>query len=299
MIYSFGLFQFNPESGELLRGGRPVPIEPQPAKALALLVTRAGEIVSREELSAHVWGATQVDFNRGLAYCVGQIRSALGDDADNPRFVQTVPKRGFRFVAPVQSNAGAGVIAAATSSGVAETSNRAFSFTKSRVLRVALPALVIAAIGAWSVRSWTHASKPVIAVSVFDNETGDEKYDREVAAMSDTVVDRLTQLGPDRVGVIGNASVLRMPRAKRDLDAIADATQASHVILAQLQKKDAQVSLLMHLIRLEDGTHLWTRRLVHRPSSMGHRQAPSLHGLDEDAARNAEQAVRQFAIREH
>ena len=87
---------------ELTREGRVVKLEPQPARALALLLSRAGEVVTRDELRAAIWGGhTHVDYDRGLAYCASQIRTALGDSGENPRFLQTLPKRGFRFVAPV------------------------------------------------------------------------------------------------------------------------------------------------------------------------------------------------------
>src|SRR5947199_10021317 len=105
MVYRFGIFTFDDRTTLLTRTGRPVALEPQPARALALLVARAGELVTREELRAHIWsGDTHVDFDRGLAYCIGQLRSALGDTADNPRFVQTLPRRGFRFIAPVHTD---------------------------------------------------------------------------------------------------------------------------------------------------------------------------------------------------
>src|SRR5947199_5991907 len=102
MIFRFGAFEFDDRAGILKRRDRLVALEPQPARALALLLSRAGEVVTREELRAHLWGGdTHVDFDRGLAYCVGQLRTALGDSADNPRFIQTLPKRGFSFIAPV------------------------------------------------------------------------------------------------------------------------------------------------------------------------------------------------------
>ena len=101
MIYRFGVFEFDGETKELRKNGRAAALEPQPAKALALLLSRAGDVVTREELRDAVWGKdTHVDFDRGLAYCVSQIRTALGDSGDNPRFVQTIPKRGFKFIAP-------------------------------------------------------------------------------------------------------------------------------------------------------------------------------------------------------
>src|SRR5213593_4718124 len=103
MVYRFGIFTFDDRTALLTRAGRPVALEPQPARALALLVARAGDLVTREELRTHIWGGdTHVDFDRGLAYCIGQLRSALGDTADNPRFVQTQPRRGFTFIAPIE-----------------------------------------------------------------------------------------------------------------------------------------------------------------------------------------------------
>src|SRR5438067_3563812 len=102
MTYRFGVFTFDDRTLTLLRSDRPVPLEPQPARALALLIEHAGEVVTREQLRARLWDAgTHVDFDRGLAYCIGELRSALGDSADNPRFVQTLPRRGYTFIAPV------------------------------------------------------------------------------------------------------------------------------------------------------------------------------------------------------
>src|SRR3954451_20101807 len=101
MTCRFGIFAFDDRAAVLSRSDRAVPLEPQPARALALLLSHAGEVVTRDELRAHLWGEdTHVDFDRGLAYCIGQLRIALGDSADNPRFIQTHPRRGFSFIAP-------------------------------------------------------------------------------------------------------------------------------------------------------------------------------------------------------
>ena len=101
-VRTFGGFEFDPASGELRRGDRIVPLQPQPARLLAAIVLRAGSLVPREELRDAVWGdATHVDFNRGLNYCVRHLRAALGDDARQPRFIETVARRGYRFIAPV------------------------------------------------------------------------------------------------------------------------------------------------------------------------------------------------------
>ncbi len=105
-LQRFGVFEIDPESAELLRQGERVPLPPQPFKVLALLVGRAGAIVTRAEIREQVWGAgTHVEFDQGLNFCIRQIREALGDDADAPRFVETLPRRGYRFLASVSAPA--------------------------------------------------------------------------------------------------------------------------------------------------------------------------------------------------
>src|SRR5262249_46292950 len=101
--YRFGLYELNATTCELRREGRVVRLQSQPAQLLAFLVARAGQVVSREHLQRAIWGAdTFVDFERGLNFCVAQIRSALNDDSANPVFLRTIPKQGYQFIAPVE-----------------------------------------------------------------------------------------------------------------------------------------------------------------------------------------------------
>src|SRR5688572_9104192 len=96
---AFGPFVFDSATGSLTKHGTPVRLQPQPARVLALLVERAGQLVTREELKHAVWSdGTHVDFERGLNFCISQIRAALGDSAEAPRYVETEPKRGYRFI---------------------------------------------------------------------------------------------------------------------------------------------------------------------------------------------------------
>jgi DNA-binding winged helix-turn-helix (wHTH) protein len=102
-VRCFGEFQFDPQSAELSRAGARVALQYQPAKALALLTDRAGQLITRQELKQAIWGdATFVDFDRNLNYCIREIRRALGDSARQARFVETLPRRGYRFLASVQ-----------------------------------------------------------------------------------------------------------------------------------------------------------------------------------------------------
>jgi DNA-binding winged helix-turn-helix (wHTH) protein len=99
----FGAYELDLDTGELRCEGRPVPLQRQPALVLMRLVTRAGALVPREDLQAAVWGIdVHVDFDRGLNYCIRQLRETLKDDARAPRFIETVARQGYRFVATLE-----------------------------------------------------------------------------------------------------------------------------------------------------------------------------------------------------
>jgi len=100
---SFGLFEVDLQSGELWKAGRKIKLQSQPFKVLVTLLEHPGEVVSREDLQLSVWGKdTVVDFDHSLGTAINKIREALGDSADNPRFVETLARRGYRFIAPVK-----------------------------------------------------------------------------------------------------------------------------------------------------------------------------------------------------
>src|SRR5262245_6526737 len=99
----FGPFEMDFSSGEVLKGGRPAHLPPQPFRILEMLVRRPGDVVTREEIKERLWSdGTVVDFDQGLNSCIYQIRALLNDDADVPRFLETVPRRGYRWLGPVE-----------------------------------------------------------------------------------------------------------------------------------------------------------------------------------------------------
>lgn len=100
--YAFGAFELDVERGELCKRGGQIKLQQQPFKVLALLVARAGQTVTRDEIRRHVWGGdTFVDYEQGLNYCIRQIRAALGEDTAKPGFIETHPRCGYRFLHPV------------------------------------------------------------------------------------------------------------------------------------------------------------------------------------------------------
>ena len=103
-LLRFGVFELNLDAEELRKDGIPIKLPPQPVKVLALLASRAGQMVTRDEIQKEIWGEeTYVDFEHGLNQCIKQIRTALNDNADKPLYVETIPRRGYRFLAPVVS----------------------------------------------------------------------------------------------------------------------------------------------------------------------------------------------------
>jgi len=278
MIYRFGTFEFDSETGELGRNGRAIALEPQPAKALALLLSKPGEVLTREELKAAVWGSeTHVDFDRGIAYCISQVRTALSDNAENPRFIQTLPRQGFRFIAPV----------AAPEMPPAAPAAATFNKWITVPLILALAAVTVGLV-VETFRTPPDQTRVVIAVSVFDNETGNAAYDRPVAGLSDLVVERLTKLDPDRIAVIGNAAVLRQPRNTRNLKAVAANVKADYVLLGQLQRGESGLRFITHFIRLRDEAHLKANRLTVDDEN--------LTGLEAAVVGEFERAVREHVL---
>ncbi|HXU32194.1 MAG TPA: winged helix-turn-helix domain-containing protein [Thermoanaerobaculia bacterium] len=266
-ILRFDRFTFHPASGELRSDAEGlVRLEPQPAKVLALLAGRAGQLVGREELQREVWpDGTFVDFERGLNYCIAKIRAALGDSAAEPRFVETLPRRGYRFlVAVVAAAEGEGKDLKDGRDGKDEEKHpEGRAVARPTVIPPAvILAMVVAisvALGAvwWGARQ--NAASPTIAVARFDNETGRGDLDREAQTLTDSIVEALTH-PPGRWSVIGNAAILRTPRTFRDLGAIRSALGADLIVLGQIQESDGQVRVLVHLIRARDQKHLWANR---------------------------------------
>ena len=102
-LFRFGPFELDTDAEQLSKNGRSIRLQPQPFKLLRLLAGLSGRVVTREEIQAALWkGDTYVDFEQGVNFAVKQVREALGEDAERPIYIQTVPKRGYRFLAPVE-----------------------------------------------------------------------------------------------------------------------------------------------------------------------------------------------------
>ncbi|HYL98794.1 MAG TPA: winged helix-turn-helix domain-containing protein, partial [Blastocatellia bacterium] len=178
VVYRFGLFALDAASGTLTRSGVRVRLQDQPFQLLVLLVQQSGQIVSREEIQRHLWPAnTFVDFDKSLGVAVLKAREALGDDADNPRFIETVPRRGYRFLAPVQTEGLAnGVLRVnAPPDAAGKVASRRVKLTSAAS---AIGAALILGVATWLIQ--TRARIPehaAVVVGDFINDTGDPLFD--------------------------------------------------------------------------------------------------------------------------
>jgi DNA-binding winged helix-turn-helix (wHTH) protein len=103
-LIRFGVFELNLDLEEIRKNGTLLKLPPQPFKLLALLASRSGQVVTREEIQQEIWGSeTYIDFEQGVNKCIKQIRTVLSDNADSPLYLETIPRRGYRFLAPVRT----------------------------------------------------------------------------------------------------------------------------------------------------------------------------------------------------
>ena len=259
----FGEFEFEAGTGELWREGRRVRLQRQPSRLLELLVARPGDVLSREEIRQVLWGDdTHVDFERSLNFCVAKLRSALRDNAVAPRFVETVPTRGYRLIVPVfaEDPAASVPVVAVAAPGEAAAIMPLRQPAPPWWLRAAAVAAVIAVLGGMGLRQRLHAELPKIVVVPFHNETGASDFDRAAKGVSDATVARLAT--PERLPyllVIGNASNLQFSFRPANMKAMGESLGAQYLLLGQLKKDDQRMRIVAHLIRVSDQTHLWAK----------------------------------------
>ncbi len=260
--FRFGVFLFNVDQLDLRRDGQSIRLQRQPAQVLALLLERAGQVVTRDDLRRAVWGDdTFVDFDRGLNFCIAHIRTALGDDAANARYLRTIPKRGYEFICPIELLPPIGAALEEPPTSLATPRGWLSRLRPNRTAALAAAGLAtLAVVGAIYARK-AQSGPLIVAVARFDNETGEPGFTRFSDYLTDSIVEQLTAAGGARFEVVGNAAILRTVRNQRDLGAIARTLHANFVVLGQVQRDSGRVRVLGHLIRLPDQTHVKVARV--------------------------------------
>ena len=270
----FGVFELDLRAGELRKHGLRVRLQEQPFQVLATLLEHPGEVVTRDELQKKLWPAdTFVDFDHGLNKTINKIREALGDSAESPRFVETVARRGYRFLAEVKVLEAASVRdpePATQPHPSPETRERPDPAGKSAAPQYAPPSLawkisvfavllVVASLATWKLYSRKHPS-PIIrslAVLPLESLSSDASQDYFADGMTDELISDLGQISALRV--ISRTSVMGYKRARKPLPQIARELDVDAVVEGTVLRSGDQVRITAQLIEAATDKHLWSQ----------------------------------------
>jgi len=256
--FRFADFEFDCHSGELRRNGTSLKLQLQPARVLAVLIRRAGQVVSRQELAEEVWGAdTFVDFEQGLNYAVRQIRTVLGDDAEQPRFLETLPKRGYRFIASLKEVAPEEPVLSVTASE--QSLVRHGTSTRVAIALIAVGVIAAALVIGLRLRRRqpTGANGPIASLAVLPlhNLSNDPEQQYFSDGMTDELITDLAKAGSLRV--ISHTSVERYKDTKRPLPEIARELGVDAIVEGTVLRSNDRVRITAQLIDARSDQHLW------------------------------------------
>jgi TolB-like protein/DNA-binding winged helix-turn-helix (wHTH) protein/Flp pilus assembly protein TadD len=270
----FGVFELDLRAGELRKHGLRIRLQEQPFQVLAMLVEHPGEVVTREELQKKLWPAdTFVDFDHGLNKAINKLREALGDSAESPRFVETVARRGYRFLVEVKVADAAPVRSSepATKPGLAaEIRDRPDLPGKTAMPKSLLPPLVwkisvfvllllTASLATWRLHPWNRTSPAIrsLAVLPLESLSSDPSQDYFADGMTDELISDLGQISALRV--ISRTSVMAYKHARKPLPQIARELNVDAVVEGTVLRSGDRVRITAQLIEASVDKHLWSQ----------------------------------------
>ncbi|HET9377070.1 MAG TPA: winged helix-turn-helix domain-containing protein, partial [Chthoniobacterales bacterium] len=274
----FGTFELNVRTGELVSIGiaaaearsAKVQLRQQPFQVLRILVERQGNIVTRQEIKQILWpDDTVVEFDRSINVAMAILRKALADDADHPKYIETLVGRGYRLIAPVdwqQSSTAAQDLLEPR----AETLPRIEAQISERESRAAKPWRKAAIMGTCAVilvvvgyMSWRHfrdvipagSKKVMLAVLPFQNLTGDPNKEYIADGLTEETISQLSRLNPKQLGVIARTSVMGYKHSDQRLDRIGRDLSVQYVLESSLRGSKDHMRITAQLIQVNDQTH--------------------------------------------
>ena len=268
---------------QLRKHGVKVKLHGQPFQILLLLLERPGEVVTREEMREKLWaGDTFVDFEHSLNTAIKKLRQALGDSAEEPRYIETLPRLGYRFIGEVAEAPAAEAAAEAAGPRLvtfSPTAARGQDATPSSALasflswfgyrpwRWILIAAAAAGLTAWAtililqVRGRPpRPARIMLAVLPFQNLTGDPNQDYFSDGLTEEMITDLGSLEPGRLGVIARTSVMQYKRSDKPVDQIGRELGVQYVLEGSVRRDADRVRIAAQLIQMKDQTHLWSRQ---------------------------------------
>ena len=259
----FGLFELDLRTSQLTKNGVKIRLPQQSIQALSLLLERPGEIVTREELRERLWPSDVfVDFDHGLNKSIQKLRDALGDSAGSPRFIETIPRIGYRFIGPANGAREIGELRSDTNTPLRQSLASApqagsAGSRRARWLLIAacitLGALTAGLLLRWRLRP----SEPIqsLAVLPLDNLSGDSSQVYFADGMTDELI---TMLAKDStLRIVSRTSVMQYRGARRPLPEIARALHADAILEGSVSRSADRVHMNLQLIRADTDSHVW------------------------------------------
>jgi TolB-like protein/DNA-binding winged helix-turn-helix (wHTH) protein/Tfp pilus assembly protein PilF len=252
-----GLFEIDFGSGEVHKEGQKVQLQEQPFRVLAILLERPGEVVTREQLQARLWSAdTYVGFDEGLNTAIRKLRVAFGDSAENPRFIETVSRRGYRYIAPVEPELIPSLSPPATTAAAKPR-------VVSRRMRWIWFAAVVFVVLALTVFLRTTGNrkprlgKIMLVVLPLENFTGDPQQDYLADGITEEIIAELGSLDPQHLGVIARTSAMRYKHTQKSAAQISREVGANYLLEGSIRHSGDRIRVTAQLIQSSDQSHLW------------------------------------------
>ena len=255
--FRFGLFEFDPESNELRKQGMKIKLQGQPMEILALLLARPGEVVTREEFQKKLWqDGTFVDFEHSLNAAMKRLREALGDSAETPRFVETLARRGYRFIAPVDR----GPATVESPAALAQVPSRRRRLILLSVLATVAIVAAAAATNAVNVRDRLRgrsSSNPINSLVVLHlkNLSGDSEQDYFSDGMTDALSAHLA--GVRALRVISQTSSLHYKGTRKSVSEIARELDVDAVVEGSVLRSGDRIRINVQLIQAAPEKRRW------------------------------------------
>jgi TolB-like protein/DNA-binding winged helix-turn-helix (wHTH) protein/Tfp pilus assembly protein PilF len=278
--YRFGTFEVEVSSALLRREGLEVRLRGRPFDILLLMLEAPGEVVTRDQLKQRLWAEdTFVDFDHGLNAAMNRLRSALGDSADSPRYIQTLPRRGYRFLAPVHrlerpvlepAPLGPASVPPTpppepprvdTVAVPASRSPAGSPVARWRWAAMLAAVAVLGAAGVFTVRGWPDSraasGRPMLAVLPFANVSDDPDQDYLSAGFTDELIAQLGALNPERLGVIARTTVISYRGSGRSVADIGRELGIAYALEGSVRRSGSRIRIAAQLIDVTTQTQLW------------------------------------------
>ena len=262
--FRFDQFEVDVCLRHLLKGGERIRLQEQPFQVLVALLQRQGELVTREELRAEIWAkGTFIDFDHGLNTAIKKIRAALGDSANVPRYVETIPRRGYRFLVPVERVAADGCDPVVSSDVLPSRAQPPVIPDRLRRRQVAAIFVIafIAVSSGYLYRLWSthraHAAKRIVLVVLpFENISGDPAQDYLCEGISEELTTQLGRVDPKQLAVVARVTAASYARNKTVAE-IGRELQVDYVLEGSVRRDERRLRVTAQLIRVRDQGQVW------------------------------------------